>query len=89
MQFAVFLGYPVIGFEEFRSDPYIRNRPDSISGSDHFRSESGEFSVWKWSVFFGSHDTGFQDKTVQSLLSELVGLYMNVGVPLIGFFRVR
>ena len=39
-------------------------------------------------VFVGLHDTGFQDKTVQSLLSELVGLYMNVGVPLIGFFRV-
>ena len=85
---AVFLWYPLIGFVEFRSDPYIRNRPDPISGSDHFRSDSGWSGVWKLSVFVGSHDTGFQDKTVQLLLSELVGLHMNVGDPLIGFFRV-
>ncbi len=35
-----------------------------------------------------SDDAGFHDKTAQVLVSELVGLYKNEGVPSIGFFLV-
>jgi len=85
---TVFLWYPLIGFTEFRSDLYSRNRLDPILRSVRIRRDSGPSGIKKWLEFIVWDDTGFHDKTLQLLMSELVGLHKNGGVPSIGFFHV-
>jgi len=93
--FVGFRCYPLYSFDirwsdSRNSDKILTVGIGQIRSQDLFASDviQGNLVSRNRRILWFYHEIGFHDKTVQSPVSELVELYKNTGVPLIGFFRV-